>query len=416
MDPAPNTRQAPTPESWGHTPSPLGVYVHFPWCLNKCPYCDFLSIAVERGSIPHDAYADTVIAELERRAREIDVKRHVLASVFFGGGTPSLWAPRALSRVIDAIVARFAAAENGVEITVECNPSSFDLRHGRMLRAAGVNRVSIGVQSLDRTRLEFLGRLHDAEQGLRALNDALDAGLPRVSADLIFGVAGQLPEQAIAEAERVAQTGVTHLSAYALTIEPGTRFGALARAGRLPLAPETHVAESFEALDGVLELLDFEHYEISNYARSGNYALHNMGYWRGHSYLGLGCGAWGTVTVGGRRMRYRNTPSIDRYLASKDDWPTLDVLQPAAGNVVSDVEWIDAETALSERVLLGLRLAEGVDLKAAAAELGADAWPPARVRAAERLCVRKRLVRQGDRLIIPRSAWLFADATIAELM
>ncbi len=374
----------------------LGVYVHFPWCLVKCPYCDFLSLPAERPAIPHAAYADSVIAELSRRSSEIGPRR--LASVFFGGGTPSLWEPRELGRVLAAIRAAFPS-EADVEITVECNPTSFDADRARALLDAGVNRVSIGVQSLDTGRLRFLGRLHDAQGALRAVADAVAAGVPRVSADLVFGVAGESAAAAVDEALRIADLGVTHLSAYALTIEPGTQFGALARKGRLPLATDDSVAESFLALDAALDDRGFEHYEISNYARAGHVAAHNIGYWRGEDYLGLGTGAYGTVAG----TRYRNTPSPERYL-------------DAAGDPPRELEVIDAETALRERIMLGLRMSEGLDVAGAARATGAIAWTAERQRAAARLVERGRLARDGDRIWIPRDAWLFTDGTIAELI
>lgn len=384
----------------GRGPRRTGVYVHFPWCLAKCPYCDFSSVAAERPAIPHRAYADRLLGELSRRAPALQPRR--LGSVFFGGGTPSLWEPAELARVLAGVRAAFDATGE-VEVTVECNPTSFDRERARALLDAGVNRVSIGVQSLDARRLAFLGRLHDPAGGLAAVRDAVAAGVPRVSADLIFGVAGQSPEDAVREALTLADLGVTHLSVYALTIEPGTQFGALAKKGRLPLLGDDVVAESFVALDAALSSAGFDHYEISNYARSGQVAEHNLGYWHGDDYLGLGCAAWGTITGPGGRLRYRNTPSPERYLASDE-------------LMESEREPIDAETALRERILLGLRIAGGIDLGDAARELGVPAWPPARTRAAERLVSRGRLERQGDRILVPRSAWLHADGTIAELL
>jgi len=392
---------------------PLGVYVHFPWCLSKCPYCDFLSVAADAPTLPHTAYADAVLAELDRRAQELGGR--VLKSVFFGGGTPSLWDSRELGRVLGAIKARFGH-EQGLEVTVECNPTSFDGRRARALLDVGVNRVSIGVQSLDSGRLAFLGRLHDGPDGLRAVRDAILAGVPRVSADLIFGVAQQSPEHAVHEAERLAELGVTHLSAYALTVEPGTQFGALAKKGRLPLLAEDLVADSFLAIDQALEKSGFEHYEISNYARYGDYAAHNLGYWYGDDYLGLGCGAWGTLRSDKRRVRYRNTPAPDRYLASRGAWKDADLERVAGGGLVSAVEILDSETALRERIMLGLRLAQGLDLEACATALDVEAWPADREKRARRLIERGRLVRNGSRLSIPKTQWLFADGTIAELM
>jgi oxygen-independent coproporphyrinogen-3 oxidase len=388
-------------------PDALGVYVHFPWCLAKCPYCDFFSLAAERQAIPHREYADAMLRELERRAAELPRLR--LSSVFFGGGTPSLWEPRELGRVLAAIRAAFPAER--VEITAECNPSSFDERRAAELLEAGINRVSLGVQGLDRERLGFLGRLHDAGGALGALRIALAAGFERVSADLIFGVSGQTPDEARAEALTVAELGPTHVSAYALTIEPGTRFGALAKAGKLPLLEEDLVARSFEAVSRALEGVGFEHYEISNFARQGHYAEHNLAVWRGRPYLGLGTGAWGTVPRPSGLLRYRNAPAPERYLrasATAALWETSEL--------VSDAELVDAPTALKERLMLGLRLSEGVDPEAMARETGAPYWTADRTRAVARLEQAGRLERRGGRLAIPRAAWLFSDAVVRELM
>jgi oxygen-independent coproporphyrinogen-3 oxidase len=399
VEPTQQTHRTP-PEAAG-----LGVYVHFPWCLKKCPYCDFLSVAAERPEIPHAAYASQISAELARRATETGPRK--LASVFFGGGTPSLWEPRELGRVLAAIRAHFPGDDP--EVTVECNPTSFDEERARALMDAGVGRVSIGVQGLDDERLRFLGRLHDVAGGLEAVRAAVRAGVARVSADLIFGVAGQNSREAADEAHRVAELGVTHLSAYALTIEPGTLFGALAKKGRLPLLGDDQVAESFLRVDETLSALGFEHYEISNFAHGGDFAEHNVGYWRGRDYLGLGAGAWGTLSLPDGRVRYRNTPSPERYLET--DWATID---PASA--ASELEPLSPETSLAERILLGLRMADGVDLGQAARETGAAAWTAERERVAERLVARGRLARDGDRIWIPREAWLFADGTISELL
>ncbi len=393
-------------------PRELGVYVHFPWCLKKCPYCDFLSVARDRRSLPHEAYADVVIAELERRAQSLRNVR--LLSVFFGGGTPSLWEPSALGRVLSRIRALFPAGSDEVEVTVECNPTSFDVERGRALQAVGVNRVSIGVQGLDQARLQFLGRLHDVDSGLAAVRDALKSGLPRVSADFIFGVSGQAADAASREARIMSELGTSHLSAYALTIEPGTQFGALARKGKLPLLDEAAVADSFLAVEATLEQAGFEHYEVSNYARNGERSRHNVGYWVGRDYLGLGCGAWGTLSQGGLRHRYRNTPSPERYLAAASSFAHANLSE--LGPLVASYESITGETALAERIMLGLRLAEGVDLERAAADLGTPLWTRDRARARDRLLGQGKLTLAGGVATIPKRHWLFADGIIADLM
>ncbi len=365
------------------------------------------------ADVPHRAYADAVLSELLRRREQVGA--HFLSTVFFGGGTPSLWNPAELGRVLGGIADTIPGRDE-VEITVECNPSSFDADKGRALRDVGVNRISLGVQSLDASRLEFLGRLHDAEGGLRAIRNAREAGFDNVSADLIFGVAGQSAADAVREALSVLEQGVTHLSVYALTIEPGTEFGALARKNRLPLLPEEAVAESFLALDEALESRGLSHYEISNYASPAHEARHNLGYWRGQDYLGLGTGAWGTVRTPSGRLRYRNTQVPARYMDVARPWRDADLERAESGHLVTALERISNDTALSERILLGLRLREGVDIGAVAAETGTEAWTPARLRAADKLVSRGRLERHGDHLRIPKESWLFADGVIAELL
>ncbi|MDX2055336.1 MAG: radical SAM family heme chaperone HemW [Polyangiaceae bacterium] len=393
----------------GFAPNSIGVYVHFPWCLAKCPYCDFLSVVGERSTIPHAAYADAVIAELRFRSAELE-RRAPLHSVFFGGGTPSLWEPTELGRVLSTILEAFPHEPSTLEVTAECNPSSFDRDRARQLLDVGVNRFSIGIQGLDANRLRFLGRLHDRDQGLAALEVALAAGPRSVSADLIYGVAGETAQEAVDEARIIAGVGVQHLSAYTLTIEEGTRFGALARAGQLPILPEGEVADSFCGVDEALEQLGLGHYEISNFARPGYESIHNQGYWLGRDYLGLGCGAWGTIDNRGVRSRYRNCQNPERYLG----WSTGDQAQDEA--LRGTVETVDASTALAERILLGLRLRRGLQLEKAAEELGTEPYPPSRARAVKKLTARGQLIQEDGWLRIPPSAWLFADGIISELL
>ena len=408
----PGFREAPTgvsPRIMTASPG-IGVYVHFPWCIRKCPYCDFLSVPSARQDIPHASYADAVLSELAARRAELGA--HHLRTVFFGGGTPSLWQAAELRRVLAGILQTIEPGPQAPEVTVECNPGSLSYDAARALLDAGVNRLSIGVQGLDEGRLRFLGRWHSAGQALAAVQAALDAGVPRVSADLIYGVSEQRPEEAAAEVRQLSELGITHLSAYALTIEPQTAFGALARKGRLPLAPEQFVAESFLAVDEALEQVGFEHYEISNFARSGHRAEHNVGYWQGLDYVGLGCGAWGTLTRDQKRVRYRNRPQPQGY---------IEAAKAARGpaslrSLESESEALDAETLLCERLMLGLRLAEGLDAEQAAAEAGATLWTSERRRAVQRLVERGRLLCEGPRLRIPKAAWLFSDGTISELL
>jgi oxygen-independent coproporphyrinogen-3 oxidase len=312
--------------------------------------------------------------------------------------------------VLEAIRCTAGEVAADLEVTVECNPSSLDRAQAERLRDVGVDRLSIGVQSLDAERLAFLGRLHDPEQAMAAVRAAVEV-MPRVSADLMFGVAGdrgapQRPDQAAGEARRVSELGVRHLSAYALTIEPNTRFGELSRQGRLPLVEEAEVADSFLAVGEALAMRGFEHYEISNYARTGERSRHNLGYWRGHDYLGLGAAAFGALaTQAGHALRYRNPPKPERYFAMI----ARGALEP------HETDALDPDTRLRERLMLGLRLSEGLDLEQAAAELGVDPWPSTRRRRADDLVSRGRLIVEAGRLRIPPDAWLFTDGTAAAL-
>ncbi len=393
---------------------PLAVYVHFPWCLAKCPYCDFASYAPSaspsdaRAAIPHAAYADAVLAELDLR-RGL-VRGATLTSVFFGGGTPSLWEPAELGRVL-AGVREAVGHERDVEVTVECNPTSLDEAKARALGDVGVTRLSVGVQGLDAERLRFLGRLHSPDGALHALRAALASGVPRVSGDLLFGVEGgkpQTPDEAAREAGAVADTGVTHVSAYGLTIEPATRFGELAKRGRLPIASDDAQASSFEAVERALEARGLVHYEVSNYAKPGHEARHNLAVWRGQEYLGLGVSAVGATRTGEgvSRRRYKNDVAPARYLAGL-----------GAGRLAEqEDEALDAETLLRERILLGLRLAEGVDLDEAAGALGVAWRTKERLRALEREERAGRVRVEGARVRVTREARLFTDGVAAAVM
>lgn len=411
MNPAP---PSPTPsQSHGRAPE-LAGYVHFPFCLEKCPYCDFVSYKREREAIDHDAYADAVLAELDARAEAFAGR--TLGSVFFGGGTPSLWKAESLGRVLTALKERFVPGRIALEATVECNPTSLDGAHANALAAAGVDRLSIGVQSLDAAELKFLGRLHDAAGALTALREALASDIERVSADLIVGLPEQTPETAAGHAIRLAELGLRHLSVYQLTIEPGTRFGELAKRGRLPMADDGRVAECFLAVHEALEARGLRHYEISNYAVPGQEARHNLAYWRGVEYLGLGTGAVGFVRErqpSQPSVRYRNEIDPARYVtragSMRAGWPGIE------DGLSGSAETLDGETLLRERIMLGLRLAAGFDLEASARELGVEPWPAERKRALDGLLARGRVRLEGNTLVVPPTAWLFTDDTAARL-
>ena len=337
-------------------PSATSVYVHFPWCARKCPYCDFATEPLRAESLPHQAYADAVLRELE--ARSEDLRGRVLTSVFVGGGTPSLWNAHALGRVLAGIREAFDAEVEDLEVTAECNPSSLTRSSAARLREVGVDRLSIGVQSLRDRHLRFLGRLHDSSRAIAALEEAV-AEIPRVSADLMFGMPGQSSAELGEDVARITDTGVRHVSAYALTIEEKTMFGSLHRAGRLQVAPEEAYASMFEDLEASFDRLGWRHYEVSNYAVAGEESRHNLHYWRGGAYLGLGAAAVGCLDHGpGRAERWRNDPNPQRYLNGK----TLE----------SERETLGPDEIIREALMLGLRTAEGMNLVDTRVRAGSD--------------------------------------------
>jgi len=379
-------------------PTQTSVYVHFPWCARKCPYCDFATEPTRANAVPHEAYADAVLRELQ--ARKPSLEGRDLKSVFFGGGTPSLWSPAALKRTLAGILDAFDHVSDELEVTVECNPSSLTQTGAAMLREAGVGRLSIGVQSLRDTHLRFLGRLHDSDQAMAALQEATSE-MPRVSADLMFGMPGQTLEELGADIARIAETGVRHVSAYALTIEEKTMFGSLYRAGKLRVAPEELYAELFEHIERCFADLRWTHYEVSNYAADGEESRHNLHYWRGGAYLGLGAAAVGCLDQGpGRAQRWRNDPNPQRYLAQRT---------PEA-----DVEELGPDEIVREALMLGLRTVEGVDLATTETRAGID--PKAgREREIERAIARGNVTQVGDWLRVPTDRWLKLDGIVRDL-
>lgn len=374
------------------------AYVHFPWCARKCPYCDFATEPIRKKALPHAAYADALLRELDTRAADLQGRR--LRSVFFGGGTPSLWAPRQLQRALSAIMDAFDTTDDDLEVTVECNPSSLTRRHAAELREAGVGRISIGVQSLRDDHLRFLGRLHDSERAVAALADAT-AEMPRVSADLMFGMPGQSPRELEEDIDRVADMGVRHVSAYALTIEEKTMFGSLHRAGKLQVASEDRYAELFERAEMRFTALGWSHYEVSNYAAEGEESRHNLHYWRGGAYLGLGAAAVGCLDKGpGRARRWRNDPNPQRYLSAAD----LEV----------EVEMLGPEEIIRESLMLGLRTLEGMDLHVTRTRANRDP-ERGRERAIAHAIERGHLLRDDTRLRVPARHWLKLDGIVRDL-
>jgi putative oxygen-independent coproporphyrinogen III oxidase len=270
------------------TPPPLSLYVHLPWCVQKCPYCDFNSHP-KRGDIPEQEYADALIRDLEQDLPRVWGRQ--LESVFLGGGTPSLFSAETIARLLSEIRARIPI-KPGAEITLEANPGTVEAGRFAGFRRAGVNRLSIGIQSFNDEHLKTLGRIHDSEAAAKAIEEARNAGFDNLNIDLMFGLPGQALEQALADIDRAITFEPEHISLYQLTIEPNTAFGATP-----PTLPgEDAIWDMQKALQKRLASAGYEQYEVSAYARNGRRSRHNLNYWTFGDYLGIGAGAHGKLS------------------------------------------------------------------------------------------------------------------------
>jgi oxygen-independent coproporphyrinogen-3 oxidase len=390
---------------------PLGVYIHFPFCGVRCPYCDFAVDA--RAEIPHDAYAGAVVAELGAR-RAWFQGAGPLASIYFGGGTPGLWRPDALGRVLAAVGDAFGApdarAREALEITVEANPGELDAARLGALRAAGVNRLSLGAQAFDDTLLRALGRNHDAAATPAAVRAARAAGFTSLSLDLIFGVPGQTRDGWRRALDAALALAPEHVSAYALTIERGTAFGALDRAGKLPRPDDDAVAQMFEDARERLGAAGLAPYEVSSYARPGHRARHNGLYWTGAPYLGLGASAASFRPLAdGTGWRFTNPRATDTYLraAAPDAEGRAGLVAPR------HVERRSRDDLENEALWLGLRTTDGVDRAAHAHRYGRD---PLDGRTAAGACVEAGWLAVDDaRIRLTPQGFLLADEVAARL-
>ncbi|KAF1694300.1 radical SAM family heme chaperone HemW [Pseudoxanthomonas koreensis] len=279
-------------------PPPLSLYVHLPWCVRKCPYCDFNSHAA-KGALPFDAYVDALVRDLEQ---DLPLAwGRTVHSVFFGGGTPSLFPPAAIERILQAASARLRFAPDA-EITLEANPGTAE--HGRFdgYRAAGVNRISFGIQSFDDGCLQRLGRIHDSREAEAAVKLAQDAGFDNLNLDLMYALPGQDLGMALADLERAFALQPAHVSHYQLTLEPNTVFFARPPQG---IPDEDDAWDIQERCQALLADAGFAHYETSAYARPGRQCAHNLNYWRYGDYLGIGAGAHGKITLGAEQAILR---------------------------------------------------------------------------------------------------------------
>ena len=346
----------------------FGVYIHWPFCLSKCPYCDFNS-HVRHAGVDEARFARAFAAEVAATAAR--VPRRMVSSIFFGGGTPSLMQPSTIAAVLDAIAQHWSIAADA-EVTLEANPTSVEATRFRGYRTAGVNRVSLGVQALDDRALTELGRLHSAREALDAVGVARTV-FGRYSFDLIYARPGQTPQQWASELKRALTEAGEHLSLYQLTIEPDTPYAALHAAGKLKTPDEDTARALYDTTQDVCAAHGLPAYEISNHARSGGECRHNLVYWRMHEYAGIGPGAHGRLNVG------RLDGDGDRHATATEKRPEswLTRVEQEGHGLVSDEVLTRAEMA-DEFLLMGLRLAEGIDL-ARFAELAGRPLDPARI-------------------------------------
>lgn len=341
-------------------PPPFSLYIHIPYCISKCPYCDFNSHVV--AEIPEDAYTDSLLRELEFYGDQADWRGRVVQSIFFGGGTPSTFKPASIGKLLAWVAATFPINLD-CEITLEANPGTVDSGKFFGYRDAGVNRISVGVQSFQPELLKFLGRAHSAEEAKRALEIVKQAGFDNFNFDLIYANPGQTLAELDADLNTALEFQPPHLSAYNLTFEEGTPFHHEYRAGRMNHLGEDEEIAMAELIEQKLRAGGLSRYEISNYAQPGYPSRHNVNYWRSGDYLGLGAGAHsykrGESDVESGR-RWCNEKSPGRYMTQI----------AKSRHAVVEYEDIDLMKAAGEFMFLGLRMTEGISIETFRASFG----------------------------------------------
>jgi putative oxygen-independent coproporphyrinogen III oxidase len=377
-------------------PAPLALYIHWPFCVSKCPYCDFNSHV--RESVDQEAWRAALLADLAHEA-SVGPKRP-LTSIFFGGGTPSLMPPATAAALIEAAEAHWGFAPS-IEITLEANPSSVEAARFADLAAAGISRLSLGLQALDDAALSFLGRAHSVAEGLAALAVA-QASFARVSFDLIYARPGQTLADWEAELARALTFGTEHLSLYQLTIEQGTRFAMLAAQGTLPPVDPDHGADLLELTRAITAKAGLPRYEVSNHARPGAESRHNLAYWRYDEYLGIGPGAHGR-RGGMATLRHRKPENwLSAINRNQHGLAQEDALKP--------------EEAAREALVMGLRLREGVDLSRIARSTGTGAQPLVGGKAVQKLASLGLVELVGDRLSLTEAGIPLLDRILTEIV
>ena len=373
---------------------PLALYVHWPFCVSKCPYCDFNSHV--RKSIDQDAWREALLADLAHEARLLPDR--TLTSIFFGGGTPSLMDPATVEAIIVEAKGHWSASAD-IEITLEANPNSVEAARFADLAATGVNRLSLGLQSFDDRALTFLGRAHSSREGFRALEIA-QRNFRRVSFDLIYALPGDTEDGWSAMLAQALSLGTSHLSLYELTIEPGTRFATDVAKRRFEPLDIDAAAALYELTDVMTSQAGLPAYEISNHARRGQESRHNLTYWRYGDYAGVGPGAHGRRT-GMRTVRHKKPENYLRAVARN-------------GSGIVEEAVLTATEAADEALVMGLRLREGVDLAALAERFGFRSLVD--TRKVDRLIATGLLKRTGSWIPLTASGRLLLDRILGEIV
>ena len=377
---------------------PFSLYIHIPYCVSKCPYCDFNSHVVPE--IPEKSYTDALIGELGYYAELGDWHRRPIQSIFFGGGTPSTFHPESIGEILEHVAAKWPIVSD-CEITLEANPGTVDRANFFGYRAHGVNRISLGVQSFQPRLLKFLGRVHSADEAKQALGVVREAGFDNFNLDLIYANPDQNLEELAADLETALGLQPPHLSAYNLTIEEGTPFHQEYRKGRMRLLTDEEEIAMAELIEQRLREAGLERYEISNYARPGFHSRHNMNYWTDGDYLGVGAGAhsYSKIKTGDvYRRRWSNEKTPSRYMQA--------IFQN--GQAVAETERPDMKKAAGDFMFSGLRLINGISLDAFAARFGqnpVEFYPKISDWIGERL-----MEQQGDRLRLTSRGLMVANA------
>jgi len=379
----------------------LALYIHVPYCRRKCPYCDFNSYAVE--AVPEEEYASALLSELDAYRQMERWGRQVVSSIYFGGGTPSLLKPATLADLLMQVKESFETSSD-LEVTLEANPAAGgDIDYAALARA-GINRLSLGVQSFDDKVLKTLGRLHGAAQSRACVRAARQAGFTNIALDLIFGVPGASLKQWRSDLDQCLELAPSHISTYELTIEPGTQFYRLNESGLLPARREEDLTDMYTMAREVLETHGYRHYEISNFARPGKEARHNRAYWCRVPYLGLGAGAHSFDPECGWGARWSNLEDPDAYMATARKH----------GTACASREELSKAQAMDEFLLLGLRQLEGVSLAEFEEIFAEPLW--ARFPHAETLLADGLIVARDQRIALSERGLLLADAVIGKLL